>query len=343
MGTTGADVTGLGRYLAALDDVATAADEPRLARLVRHLRRPLRVGVRGRTGAGCATVSRALRRRGATVLAGADAVDVEVHVLAETVKPEDAAALHRAGPARVVVLNKADLCGFGGAGPLARAAAHCRALQAQCGVEVLPLAALLAAADVDDDMVGALGVLAHEPADLGSTDRFTAGVHPLSLAVRERLLAELDLFGIAHAVLAVRRGADRAAVNATLHRLSGVAAVLDAIASAGAPVRYRRIVDAAPMLAELSAGPGGARVADRLAGDEVVIARMAAAVEVAAAAGMAVAGEDTRPAAHLDRAVRWQRFAGGPLSAVHRACAADIVRGSLRLWAHAGGVAETVP
>jgi uncharacterized membrane protein YgcG len=154
-------------------------------------------------------------------------------VLAETVKPEDAAALHRAGPARVVVLNKADLCGFGGAGPLARAAAHCRALQAQCGVEVLPLAALLAAADVDDDMVGALGVLAHEPADLGSTDRFTAGVHPLSLAVRERLLAELDLFGIAHAVLAVRRGADRAAVNATLHRLSGVAAVLDAIASAG--------------------------------------------------------------------------------------------------------------
>jgi hypothetical protein len=45
-------------------------DEPRLARLVQHLRRPLRVGVRGRTGAGCATVSRALRRRGATVLAG---------------------------------------------------------------------------------------------------------------------------------------------------------------------------------------------------------------------------------------------------------------------------------
>ena len=68
-------MTGLGRYLAALEDVATAADEPRLARLVQHLRRPLCVGVRGRTGAGCATVSRALRRRGATVLAGADAVD----------------------------------------------------------------------------------------------------------------------------------------------------------------------------------------------------------------------------------------------------------------------------
>ncbi|MCB0942136.1 MAG: hypothetical protein KDB72_18085 [Mycobacterium sp.] len=336
-------MTGLGRYLAALDDVATVAEQPRLARLVQHLRRPLRVRVRGRTGAGCASVSRALRRRGTTVLAADDAVDVEVHVLAETLKPEDAAALRRGGRPRIAVLNKADVCGFGEEGPLARTAERCRALQGQCGVEVLPLAALLAAADLDDDMIGALGVLADEPADLGSTDRFTAGAHSLSPAVRERLLAELDLFGIAHAVLAVRRGADRAAVNATLHRLSGVAAVLDAITAAGAPVRYRRILDAAPVLAELSAGPEGARVADGLASDEVVIARMAAAVEVLTAAGMAAAGDDTRAAPHLGRAVRWQRYAGGPLSPVLRACAADVVRGSLRLWAQAGGVAETAP
>lgn len=34
-------------------------------------------------------------------------------------------------------------------------------------------------------------------------------------------------------------------------------------------------------------------------------------------------------------AVRWQRYPRGPVSGLHRACGADIVRGSLRLLSHA--------
>jgi hypothetical protein len=42
-------------------------------------------------------------------------------------------------------------------------------------------------------------------------------------------------------------------------------------------------------------------------------------------------------AAHLRRAVHWQRYRRGPVAATHRACGADIVRGSLRLWTKVGG------
>ncbi len=332
-------MTGLGSYLGALADVAEQADEPRLARLAEELGRPLRVGVRGRRGAGCATVTRALRRRGVGVVGAGEARDVDVHVLVETLKPEDAAALGGPGPPRLAVLNKADLGGLCGDGPLARAASQCTTVQAECRIPTFPLAGLLAAAVVDDDMVGALSLLAREPADLGSTDRFVAGVHPLPRAVRERLLAELELFGIAHAVLAVRGGADRTAVNAALQRLSGVDAVLAGVEEAGAAPRYRRILDATPVLAELSAGPGGARVAELLAGDRVVTARMAAAVDALTAVGVAVDDGDSR-AGQLRCAVRWQRHGTGPLSPIYRACAADIVRGSLRRWAASGGVPE---
>jgi hypothetical protein len=49
-------------------------------------------------------------------------------------------------------------------------------------------------------------------------------------------------------------------------------------------------------------------------------------------AGVAVdAGDD--PAAHRRRASRWRHYGAGPVSALHRACAADITRGSLRLLA----------
>ncbi len=346
-GTTGRDVTRLGHYIyvEALAGVAAQAADPRLGHLVGELRSPLRVGVAGRAGTGCSTVIRALRRGAVTVVAAGEArdveVDVEVYVFTETLKPEDVAALSGSGPPRVAVLNKADLCGFGGAGPLARAASRCRTLQAQSGVPTVALAALIAAADVDDDTVAALRVLAAEPADLGSTDRFVAGPHLLSPAVRERLLAELDLFGIAHGVLAVRRGADRAGVTAELNRVSGAQEVFAAIERAAAALRYRRVAAALPLLAELSAGPDGARVAELLAGDEVVIARMAAAADVVAAAGMTVEAADSGPA-HLRRAVRWQRYAMGPLSPLHRMCAADIARGSLRLWARDGGAGETL-
>ena len=37
------------------------------------------------------------------------------------------------------------------------------------------------------------------------------------------------------------------------------------------------------------------------------------------------------------RAVRWRRYGGGPVNALHRRCSADIVRGSLRLLDGAAG------
>lgn len=71
--------------------------------------------------------------------------------------------------------------------------------------------------------------------------------------------------------------------------------------------------------------------------DAAVLARMRAAVGVLREAGLQIDTTGDRES-HLRRAVRWQRYSRGPVSALHRACADDIVRGSLRLWSLAGGV-----
>jgi hypothetical protein len=78
----------------------------------------------------------------------------------------------------------------------------------------------------------------------------------------------------------------------------------------------------------------GERISGFLHRDDTVIARMAAAVDLAEAAGLQVGpvSANTDPAAHLPRAARWQRYSRGPVSDLHRACGADIARGSLRLW-----------
>jgi len=61
---------------------------------------------------------------------------------------------------------------------------------------------------------------------------------------------------------------------------------------------------------------------------------MMAAVDAAEAGGSTVDRGDTADA-HLRRAVDWRREQ--PVAGLPRACNADIVRGSLRLWAEAGG------
>jgi hypothetical protein len=76
----------------------------------------------------------------------------------------------------------------------------------------------------------------------------------------------------------------------------------------------------------VSAGHLGVRVTEFLTSDDTVVARMAAAMDLARAFGL----ED--PPEQLPRAVRWQRYSRGPINEVHRACGADIARGSLRLW-----------
>ncbi len=320
--------------------------DPAVTRLVHRLGTPVRVGIAGRPGCGRRTVERAVRAAGVDVAGPGERADVDVHVLAETVKPEDSDALADVKRPTVVVLTKADLAGFGGDGPVAAAATRCRVLAERIAAPVYPLAGLAAAAAldtavVDNEILDALHVLCSDPADLGSTDRFVAGPHRLGVAVRRRLLEQLDLFGIAVAVRALRDGTpgyDAAAVRAALRRASAVDGVLDAITAAAAPVRYRRLTAALDALTP--AGTGDPDIAEFLAGDAVVAARMAAAADVVRGAGMTVDRDKTR-AAHLRRAVTWQRYSRGPVSVLQGKCGADLARGSLRLWEQAGGVAET--
>ena len=312
---------------AVLADAAVTLGEPGLARIAAGLRSPLRVTVTGRPGAGRRTVAEALRAAGVTVVDGTETPDVVVYVFVETLTPEDRAALENAPRPCVAVLNKADLTGFAEPGPMAAASARCRALQHRTGVPTVALAAPLAAAGavLDGEVFDAVCVLA-------------AGGLPAP-APRQCLASGLGLFGTAEAVLAVRSGADRAAVLAALRGASGIDAVLTEIDRAAAPVRYRRMAAAMRALTAAAAGRRGAEVARVLSGDALVLARMAVAAEVVRAAGMPVDLDGGRDD-HLRRAIGWQNYAGGPVSALHRRCGIDLSRGCLRRWARAGGRPE---
>ena len=298
-----------GPLAAVLAAGAGVLDDPALSRLSADLSAPLRVGVCGRPGAGQTAVRRALRGAGLVVTAPGVTADVGVYVFTESLTPDDRAALADARLPTVAVLNKADLAGFRGDGPMAIAAARCRELQSSTGVPTRPLAALLAVAAgdpavLDPELMTALRAL-----------NGSAGANPATLSpgLRRRLLAELDLFGIANAVAAVADGADPAALAALFRQLSGVNSVTAEIDRVGALPRYRRLVDA--------------------------LARRAAAADVLTAAGEIPAGEipdgSGEPDAALRRAISFQRYARGPVAVLHRACAADIVRGELRLWRRA--------
>lgn len=298
---------------AALNHGAVALGEVELGRAAAELAAPVRVGVTGRSGAGRSTVARALRGAGLEADENGTA-DVAVYVFVERLTPEDRGELAAVRQPCVAVLNKADLAGFGGPGPMATAASRCARIQRETGLPAVALAGLAASAVIDDGLRDGLGSLVQEP------DR----VEP---EVRRRLLAELDLFGIATAVAAIAAGAD---IEDALRRTSGVERLVAALDRAASAVRYRRAVAAVTALA----GPAAysTRIADFLAGDALVLARMASATKVVEAAGLAVGPGRTR-ADHLAAAIAWQRYSHGPVSDLHRACGADIARGSLRLWA----------
>ncbi|WKG03782.1 hypothetical protein [Mycolicibacterium sp. HK-90] len=303
-----------------------------MAEISVHVSAPLRVEVRGRRGVGVTTVASALARAGLEI---AERGDVVVVVIAEVLKPEDRAVLadlaRRSRPT-VVVLNKADLAGSGPGGPVATAHRRAGRLRALAGVPVVPMVALLAATCLPGQLMTALSLLADEPADLTSADAFVAGPHQVPRAVRAELLERLDRFGIAHATLALSRGAGVEALPPLLRRLSEVPQVLAAIDAVAAPVRYRRVRWA---LAELRS-VGGPAVERFLIADDTVVAVMAAAVDVVQAEGLTVdTGSDRR--AHLCRARHWRRYRDGPVNALHQRCGDDIVRGSLRLLGMAVG------
>jgi hypothetical protein len=265
-----------------------------------------------------------------TVTADATVADVRVVVMAEVTKPEDRELLADGKPG-VAVLNKSDLTGLGGGGPLVRAhrrAADCRALT---GVPTVPMVALLAVAELDDELMSALRVLVNEPADLTSTDAFVDAAHSVPPEVRRRLLATLDRFGIASALLALAEGAD---VSDVLRRASQIDRVVGHLVAAAAPLRYRRLQKAITELRCLAVLSDDNQLSDFLSTDATVLAVMSAAVDVVEAVGVQVDRDDDA-AAHLRRAVHWRRYSRGPVSALHRSCGADIARGSLRLLGQA--------
>ena len=321
-------------FVDALTRFAEQSNTPRLTPLIARIAVPLRIAVLGRDGAGCGTVAAALTAAGATLTPDAAAADVHVVVIAESLKPEDRARLAAADRPAVTVLNKADLTGLGDGGPLTRAHRRAAEYRALTGVPTVPMVALLAIAELDQELLSALRVLVTEPADLTSTDAFVCTGHSLPPEVRRRLLATLDRFGIARAILALDDGADDATVSTLLRRDSQVDRVIEHIDAAAAPVRYRRMRSVITELHSLAVQSGDPRLAEFLSTDETVLAVMAAAVDVVEATGVCVnRGDDA--AAHLRRAVQWRRYSRGPVDALHRSCGTDIARGSLRLLGQA--------
>jgi hypothetical protein len=317
-------------FVDTLTQFAVQSNIPRLTPLITRLSAPLRIAVLGRDGVGRGSVATALTASGATVTLDAAAADVHIVVIAESLKPEDRALLAAADRPAVTVLNKADLTGLGDGGPLARAHRRAADYRALTGVPTVPTVALLATVELDHELLAALRVLVTEPADLTSTDAFVCTGHSLRPEIRRRLLATLDRFGIARAILALDEGLDDATVSRVLRRASQLDRVIEHIEAAAAPVHYRRIQSALAELRSLAAQSGDTRLAEFLSTDETVLAAMAAAVDVVEAAGVRVdRGGDA--AAHLRRAVQWRRYGRGPVDALHRSCASDIARGSLRL------------
>lgn len=297
---------------------------------------PVRVAVTGCPGVGVQTVTAALAREGIAVTEGNGGYDIAVRVVAEVLRPEDCAALATPAP-RVVLYNKADLEGFGGAGPMAAALRRCRQITASTGMPAEPFIALLAVAAVDTaviagDLLNAVQTLVEQPADLRSPDAFLVCSHGLSHGDRLRLLECLDLVGIAHTVVEMREnpGVDPRRLRAVFRRLSNLDGVIGRIAAAAAEVHYRRMRTAVLELEALAVSEGV--VAGLVNSEEIVTVRAAAAA--AALRGVGISADDHPGGdAALARAVRWRRLADGPLTELYRSCAADMVRGSLRVLA----------
>ena len=116
---------------------------------------------------------------------------------------------------------------------MTRAAAHCRELQRAAAVPTRPLSALLAVAGTDPAVIDSTVVDALRNLPVAPT-RVTDGM-------RRRLSTDLDLFGTACAVTAVRSGAGRDAVAELLRAVSGLGVGCGSTVAA-ATVRYRRLI-----------------------------------------------------------------------------------------------------
>lgn len=323
-------------FFDVLAEFATQARNPDVTAIEERFRTPVRVAVLGRRGVGRESVTAALAGSGVKLSTDAAKADVRVLVIAEALKPEELEQL-RAAPQRsttdLVVLNKADLIGVTPDGPLAFAERRAAEVAAAVNRPVAPMIAHLAGAEVDDEDLAALRLLAAAPADMTSTDAFVDSDHLLPTVLRRRLLEKFDRFGLTHAVAAVAAGATGATVARQLRALSQVDRVIGRLTAVTAPVRYGRIRGAVRELGALAAQTGDESLEAFLSADEVLIAVMAAAVDVMEAAGFGVDRRDRDAEAdgRLHRAVHWATYAKAPVDIRYQRCATDIARGSLRL------------
>lgn len=302
-----------------VSDLAAHADvgaQPAILPIVARLSRPLRVRTTGRPGVGRRTLDAALRDARLTPVDSA--AEVGVLVIAEAAKPEDCLATAEAAGPVLIALNKADLLGTAARDRSSRIAEA-------TGRPVVPVSALLAAADLDGDQIAALQVLAAGPVVLDSVDAFRTAPHALDSGTRAQLLAALDLFGITAAIEALRSGSDPAALSTLLRRSSNIDELLAGIHAVSAQLRYRRLRSAMTQLRALAARTDDQRLERLLVTDNAVLAVAEAATEVLRADGV-----DTEPGEPLQRARRWQRYGQGPVGDLHRSCSRDIVRGALR-------------
>ena len=202
------------------------------------------------------------------------------------------------GGPTLVVLNKADLAGFGAGGPIAVADRRAGEIQVLTGVPTVPMVGLLAAATLDDELIAALRALTVEPADLTSTDGFLSAEHSLS---RER--AQRDCW--TPSTCSASPTASSRCGRAPRPPRCLPCCVGSARSTAcwrgwpwsGAEVRYRRMRSALVRLRTMAAC-GRPALAEFLSGDDAVIAVMAAAVDVVQGAGLTV-DHDDEPSAHL--------------------------------------------
>lgn len=326
-------------FAAALTDVAESVGGPHLSAVIARLRRPVCVAVLGRPGVGRGCVATALRRRGVFVAspAATAAHEVSVLVIAEALKDEELAVVRTARVPVLVVLTKADLSGAGEDGPIAVARRRATAIARRSGVPTVPMVGLLASlGDLEAELIEGLALLATHPPNLTGVDAFVGEPHPAPPQLRARLLARLDRFGVAHALVALAEGCEPSHLGTHLAGIGLLDEVASALHAVCAPIRYRRVHQAIDELRSLAVRLDDPRVAELAASDAAAMAAMTVAVDVLEAEGLCVDRADTATA-HLHRAVRWRRYGGGPVNGLHRRCSADVVRGSLRLLAAVRG------
>ncbi len=319
-------------FVDELERFATDVRDSRCAAIAERLATPLWVAVSGRAGVGRGTVAHALARAGElrgsiTVTSRRSDADLHVHVVAEVVKPEDRALIGATALPVLTVLTKADLIatteiGRHRQGPTSAARSRCLQLSTRTGIAIEPLVGILAVATLDNQV---------DDAVWAGLQALASGM-PVAPPVRRRLVDVLGVFGVAQATAAIRRGSSRVETVTLLRGLSCIDEVVDAIEALGAQVRYQRLLDAVADLETLAVTHP--RVSEFLSRDDTVVARMMAAVDAVEAGGSTVDRGDSADA-HLRRAIVWRR--DQPVAGLRRACHADIVRGSLRLWADAGG------